>query len=48
MGLIYTSRQVDHSSSSSARLAKVIEPLEFVGGECSSNNWYYFVNDFDK
>ena len=29
-------RQVDHSSSSSAHLASVLEPNEFVSGECSS------------
>ena len=30
------SRQVDHISLSSACMASVLEPLEFVSGECSS------------
>ena len=41
LGLCSLHRQVNelnHSSSSSARLASVIETLKFVSGECSSND----------
>ena len=36
LGLCSLHRRADHTSSSSARLASVIEPLAFVSGECSS------------
>ena len=35
-----------HSSSSSARLASVLEPREFVSGDCSSNFYPYMCVDF--
>ena len=41
------SRRVDHSSSSLAILASVLEPLEFVSGECSSNRRTIFSSEFN-
>ena len=43
LGLLSLHRQVDHSSSSLAHLASVIEPLEFVSGACSCNSISLFI-----
>ena len=44
LGLCSLHRRDDHTSSSLACLASVIEPFTFVSGECSSSNlWYIFM-----